>query len=1145
MTTVTCTSCHRPMPSDARFCPSCGTANSHVPAVHDERRIATVAIGDIVGFTGLAETLDPEHVKRLVDDLFSRLAAEVTAHGGIVDKVIGDAIVALFGAPVAHEDDPERAVRAALAMQEVVAVVAQEVGLSLAMRFGVNTGEVLVGGLAADDSYTAMGDAVNVASRLESAAAPGAVLVGPDTHRATRDTILYRAHGRVGVRGRAEHVEAWTAVRPLGVPGTTPGRHRGPLVGRAAESAMLDAILDVAVARGRAHLVEIIGEPGVGKRQLAEDFVARARARHDPLVLRARIPPYGEASMWLPAAEMLRGAIGADVDLRDREALATVVAGVIGLPIEHERTRSLTAALSELFDSDPSDGQDVEAARASAAPAIVALLTHIAGERPIIAVLANIQWADAAIVELMTDVLIGIRRLPIVAITTARTDEETHDDIALEAVVQQVNATWLRLSPLAKDDAVELARSLLGPEASEEAVHAAVRRSGGNPLMLEEIAALATDDPEAPVQAMPLTLRGLVSARLDVLDPRARQLVEDAAMIGYSGSVALLSDIARARGETDTAGLLELMQDRDLFVVTDDTYAFKTDALREAAYLRLSKADRVVRHHDIGTRLGRGADEAEGTTVRRRAQHLATAAELAASMGQDDPGLVTEAVAALDRAAAWAAPRDPGVALGFADRAIALAPDLAWNAHLHRARALTDLARFDDARAAARAVIDADPDPGRRVTAMTVIGQTLQAQGRLKASEEVLTEAVAAARSAGDDHALALALRVLGLTLIFRGDDGAAEAAVTEAGEVYERLGDPNGVGWAAQHLGWVAFNGGDFGRARQLATDAMAQFADESDALGLAFTKGLLGWVDYMEGDLDGAMELATSAVGTGLSPERAGFGAGLAHVLIGGVHTWKGRAKAAAVEATEAIALLRQIGHRWGEMLAHLTRSRAQAHLGHPGEALESAETGLAIAEELGDEATQQFVSIVAAGVDLHLGEPDRAAARLPRRQPGHSSPDIERMWTLVALQRGDLESAQTHASASLGGPTSPGAELANAAVAAFVAGLRGRATETRALVHEVLDSAKATYQDRAMALLGEAFAALAEGNRTAVVDSLDRADAALAPAEDAPLRAVVDLARARLLGSAADVAAATGALRGAGITGDGWLTALAKLG
>src|SRR6266513_1379628 len=207
---MTCPSCGNTLPDGARFCPGCGQSIVTLGTRGDERRVVTVVFADLVGFTALSEAMDPEQVKNLVDSCFERLAADITAFGGRVDKIVGDAIVALFGAPVAHEDDGERAVRAALQMQQSVVALSGELE-SVRMRIGVNTGEVLVGALRAGGDYTAMGDVVNVASRLQTLAQPGQVVVGATTHSATADVVRYEALGLVQARGREEPIAAWLA----------------------------------------------------------------------------------------------------------------------------------------------------------------------------------------------------------------------------------------------------------------------------------------------------------------------------------------------------------------------------------------------------------------------------------------------------------------------------------------------------------------------------------------------------------------------------------------------------------------------------------------------------------------------------------------------------------------------------------------------------------------------------------------------------------------------------------------------------------------------------------------------------------------------------------------------------------------------
>ncbi len=258
----------------ARFCASCGQP---LQRRSDERRVVTVLFADLVGFTTLSETRDPEQVKNLVDNCFERLVADIAAYGGQVDKIVGDAILALFGAPTAHEDDAERAVRAAMAMQRTLDEYTSATGTAmLRMRIGINTGEVLVGALRAGGDYTAMGDVVNTAQRLQTAAQPGQIVVGRSTQEATRHVVRFTDLGPVKARGREEPVEAWVAEEALLPPGARPGRGAAPLVGRDAELGLLTRAIDTAVERRRAELVLVVAEAGMGKTRLAEEVAQLA-----------------------------------------------------------------------------------------------------------------------------------------------------------------------------------------------------------------------------------------------------------------------------------------------------------------------------------------------------------------------------------------------------------------------------------------------------------------------------------------------------------------------------------------------------------------------------------------------------------------------------------------------------------------------------------------------------------------------------------------------------------------------------------------------------------------------------------------------------------------------------------------------------
>ena len=324
------------MPETARFCPECGHALATRP---DERRLVTVLMADIVGFTTLSETADPEQVKNLVDRTFERLVADVRAFGGELDKIVGDALIASFGVPIAHEDDAERGVRAALQMQETLEELAADQSTKIWLRIGINTGEVLVGAMRAGGDPTVMGDVVNTASRLQTSAQPGQIVVGPATYAATRRAVRYEPLGQLAVRGRDEPVAAWVALHAT----TTPGRRRrgtrGALVGRDAEMGVLRHAFSI--ARRRPGSARAPARRRRHRQEPARPRIRRERTGHERRAgAGGQCAPYGNANAWAPVAEAIREACDCDgpgdLPIRDqvRDSVTNVLDGLEAPEIE-------------------------------------------------------------------------------------------------------------------------------------------------------------------------------------------------------------------------------------------------------------------------------------------------------------------------------------------------------------------------------------------------------------------------------------------------------------------------------------------------------------------------------------------------------------------------------------------------------------------------------------------------------------------------------------------------------------------------------------------------------------------------------------------------------------------------------------------
>ncbi len=633
---MTCVACGATADEGARFCPNCGRPLRNVG---DERRVVTVLFGDLVGYTRLAERMDPEQVKNLVDRCFDRLAGVITSFGGQVDKVVGDAIVALFGAPTAHEDDAERAVRAALRMQEVLAGGVPGTD-RLRMRIGVNTGEVLVGAMRAAGSVTAMGDVVNTAARMQTSAEPGEVLVGPATHAATRRVIAYEARGRIDARGRDQSVETWRALAPTLPPGHRTRRVDVPLLGRDHEVGLLRQAAQSSIANRRALLVVLVGDVGLGKTRLADAVTTWAVQAHGASLREGRCVPYGEANVWWPVADALRDGLG--VHESDDRATATTsvrrqVAAIAGGDVEDPEVARTAQGLLTLLGYDPPERADPIVVREEAGRALARHATAMTRRAPLALQLSDLHWADQAVLDLVDDVMALVGREPVMVIATAR-------PALLDRWSPRPgrhNTLVLHLDPLSRTAAAELLHTLAGEQVPEPVVDALLDRGGGNPFFIEELVSVLEGSPAVAdadrLTALPDTLRGLVAARLDDMAPEARAVLQDAAVIGHRGPISGLVEMGRKLGRAvGVDAALSALVDEEVMEVDGDEWAFRSDLIREVAYQTITKTDRALRHLGIATYLEEvvGAREHRPAwLVDQLAHHLGSATSLASELG--------------------------------------------------------------------------------------------------------------------------------------------------------------------------------------------------------------------------------------------------------------------------------------------------------------------------------------------------------------------------------------------------------------------------------------------------------------------------------------------------------------------------------
>ncbi|HKD94971.1 MAG TPA: AAA family ATPase [Gaiellaceae bacterium] len=587
----TCRACGQDNPDVARFCFACGAPLAVETPHREERRIVSVVFVDLVGFTSRSEQLDPEDVRAILSPYHGTVRDELESFGGVVEKFVGDAVMAVFGAPTAHGDDPERAVRAAMAVRDAVgALNTRQPELELRIRGAVNTGEAVVTLSARPALGEAMvaGDVVNTAARLQQHAPVGGIVVGEETYRATRSAIDYEPVEAVTAKGKTAPIEAWRAVAAASPAGMR-DLSSTPFVGRNREVDLLDATWERVVRERRPHLITVLGAPGVGKSRLAAEFTERISSRGGRIV-RGRCLPYRERSAYgafaMQVKELAHIYDSDDVAVATRKLRALVeqlvgkeeaetVAGHIAILLGYE-TKATTPDRDSLFQSVR---VFVEAGSRDEAMAFV---------------FEDIHWADSALLDLIELLATRLHDLPVLLLTLAR-PELLDTRPAWGGGLLAYNA--LPLEPLDGRDASDLALHLLGMDTKAAQVAAVAE---GNPLFIEQLAAVLKERGEQ-ADGLPTTIRGLVAARLDALPTEERDLMLDASIVGRIFWRGALERIAR-----DPDGLsatLAGLERRDLIrresvsrIEGDEQWSFKHVLIRDVAYDLQPRARRREGH---------------------------------------------------------------------------------------------------------------------------------------------------------------------------------------------------------------------------------------------------------------------------------------------------------------------------------------------------------------------------------------------------------------------------------------------------------------------------------------------------------------------------------------------------------------------
>jgi class 3 adenylate cyclase/predicted ATPase len=614
-----CTSCGHENGAGAKFCEECGASFTAAPArAQEQRKTVTVLFCDLTGSTALGESLDPERLRALLAQYFEGMKAIVERHGGSVEKFIGDAVMAVFGVPVLHEDDALRAVRAAAEMREAL----PELGLQ--GRIGVMTGEVVTG----TEERLATGDAVNVAARLEQAAHPGEVLIGSPTLALVRDATDVEPIEPLELKGKADPVPAYRLLRVREAPER---RHGERFVGRDRELAILRETWEQVRGEQRCELVTVIGDAGVGKSRLGSEALASIDAR----VVRGRCLPYGEGITYWPVVEVLK-----QLGLR---------------PAEEAASEAIRSLLGET---------EVATTAEEIAWAFRKTLEQAAAERPLVVVFDDIQWGEQTFLDLIEHVALLSSGASILLFCIARPE------------LAERRPAWpvaLRLEPLRDEDVDELIPLRIGDDLREKIARAA----GGNPLFVEEMLAMAGDTQGDVV--VPPTLQALLAARLDQLETNERSVLERGAIEGevfHRGAVQAL-----APEETQVTPRLAALVRKALIrsertqLPGEDAFRFRHLLIRDAAYDALPKATRAALHQRFATWLAEhGTDLVELDEI--LGHHLEQACHYYAELGTPDDGIL--AASARRRLSAGghraAVRQDYPAATSLLERAAALVP---------------------------------------------------------------------------------------------------------------------------------------------------------------------------------------------------------------------------------------------------------------------------------------------------------------------------------------------------------------------------------------------------------------------------------------------------------------------------------------
>ena len=895
-----CISCGQENPDIAKFCLACGapmataptpaTAPPPVETRSEERRLVTAVFTDIVGSTATAEQLDPEDVRARLAPYYAEVRRELELHGGSVAKFIGDAVVALFGAPIAHEDDPERAVRAAFALTRAVEQLNRtDEWLDLNIRTGINTGEAIVvlGSNPGEDIGEAAGDVMNTAARIQGGAPLNGIVVGELTYALTKHAIGYREGEPVVAKGKAEPVPIWEALDARDVP-TRREVRRGTLVGREEELAKLLGLWEQVVDVRLPATATVVGTPGIGKSRLLEEFGARTAEQGTLLV--GRCLPYGEGITYWAVTEILKASAG----ILQSEGAAEI-SEKLGALLEElgqdnlDELRTMAAAASNILGVATTPRGTYSATEITQAElhwGLRRLVQLLAKGRPLVLVFEDLHWAEPTLIELIRYIAEDEADTPLLIVGSTR--PELVESMP-ELMRERERRIAIELEPLGSDVGRSLLVELLGEEvAANPASETLLQSAGGNPLFLEETVQMLMDKgvvdatgwhlKEGEAVPIPSSLQALIGSRIDQLQPPERRVTQHASVVGntfWPGAVAHLQDESATAADEQLLRRIEVLERRDLVRVHEQSsvaeeleYAFKHIMIRDVAYGRMPKGRRAqlhLRFADWTEALPSVADE----FVEIVAYHLEQACRLTREIARATIDPPTErAVHALSRAGERAEAHE---GMREAERFYARASDIveegseaAIELRLRRAIVLQVLGQAPRALELLDPVVDEVRAADRldlTCEALITLGLIDQRQGRPQEAQKRMEEALQLAVRAGQRR---LQIKAGSALASVKGDIGEAEeavqdlrAAISIAEEIDDRVLRVDGH----LRMGFLLYNVGDLANAEEQLVRCSSLAAELGSSRKEALATFLLALIRFLRGDLDEAERRAEQA--------------------------------------------------------------------------------------------------------------------------------------------------------------------------------------------------------------------------------------------------------------------------------------------